>query len=301
MQDKEKDFFAQIQGKESFVKFKSDYMQFDKIHLSFVQHGGDDHKQKAHIEASMKVHDADGALAFAHFIISGTYIKRAAESRAKAEKEGKTYPEKIFECVGGTSAKNKECKFRSVTLSPGKMTEFVLQACESDGERTATGGIKMKSGATVTRINVGVDARSLISIAESILIEWQAYRMAGMLGKAPVPAWAANGDESTPPASDDTRNESPVTNNAPSTVCVLYDAQNLVFRVTSISNALTAVQESLKEMLSAPEAYVSDKEDYARVSKAIADNSLSILTIRFKGKKDESKTNQLVIRVESLS
>lgn len=310
MKDKEIDYFFQQQGAKSFVKFKMDWAKYGKIHLSFVQHEGKDAgcKQVASIDAALSANGANSALYLAELVLSGAARQLATKRRQEAKSANKNFAEPFFSNNGGTvqsRSKTGGAIYRSITLAPGNKSDYVLQAVEAEGEMTATGGIKMKSGAAVTRITVAVSTAELVTMARSIIIEWTAYRTAA-LSKGESMSESRDDDTNGSPShaqqenvAEDHASQPPHKEKAAplSVVYVIYDQTGNVFEVVdSAKLAELKIRESLKHLYAMPDEYrVAREEDCATIKNAIYTGADVIPALPLVSKKDARKTSCLII------
>lgn len=254
-----------------------DWAQYDKIHLSFVQHSGKPEcKQLSNIEAALKVSGADSALYLCEAVLNGFIEAKRNASLEKQKQSGAKYAEPIFSSMGGTVAKRSKtgkCMFRQVTLSPGTSADYALQAVEAEGEETTTGGIAMKKGATVNRITVGIRREELMSMASVIKMAWQAYLING--GDV---AHSENGhDDAPPPAAPAQKTEAPAPA-APGMAYVVYDSEGATFEVASTpAGALALIQQGISTMNKGVGGTVfkrRDNKDYDAAKAALQNGSI---------------------------
>ena len=143
-----KDIIVQ-NGASSFVKARADWLNIDKVHLSFVQHSGlkNGCKKLAAIEAALPIYRATGKMVnnmpednvsglqkLAYMVSNGSLFTRLKNSRSAAlekyRKEnpngaanGDIYCDSVFEFVGGSEAKSKNgnnipIRYRKISIAP---------------------------------------------------------------------------------------------------------------------------------------------------------------------------------------
>ena len=308
---KKKDSFWEVQALKSFCKAKTDWLRFERIHLSFVQHEGKDNscKQILAIEGALKVHGADGALFLSDMILSGAAKKLADKSKEIAQKEGKNYPSPIFVSMGGTTtsrSKDGKAVFRQFSLIAGKKSDFVFQMLQCEGEESSTGGVQRKKGVQAQSINVPLSAGDLFDFARSIQIEWMAFRTMCMNGEGVNYIAPSEEPEDCDVVSDNVHQELPSSSNkedsVPTTVALIYDDKGYLNNGYPIpvkkENAIAIIQSITKEFLNLEGRLVADPSSYQQAVAVIEKwENNNIAVIRYIGKKDETKTCNLVVRV----
>lgn len=93
--NKEDDFVIyQLQGQKSFLKFKMDWANIGKLHLSFVAHTGRQNgcKQTDFIEAALDVEGGSGAIYFAEAVLNGMMGQKRIQATKKPKKRRLNIP-----------------------------------------------------------------------------------------------------------------------------------------------------------------------------------------------------------------
>ena len=93
--NKEDDFVIyQLQGQKSFLKFKMDWANIGKLHLSFVAHTGRQNgcKQTDFIEAALDVEGGSGAIYLAEAVLNGMMGQKRIQAIKKAKETQAKYP-----------------------------------------------------------------------------------------------------------------------------------------------------------------------------------------------------------------
>lgn len=290
---KQKDYFFQIQGLKSFCKAKNDWIRFERIHLSFVQHTGKPKcEQTGSIEGALKLHGADGALHLANMILSGELAKKAAQSKAQANG---SYPQAVFVSLGGTPAarsKTGSAVFRQFSVSPGSKSDYVFTMSQCDGEETQTGGISPKKGAQRTNIFVPLSSGDLRDFAQSVIAEYTAYRTAFYF----TPNTMAESQQTETGPSTYAHQSLP---SERSDLCaIVYDTagcyNNGTPQLFSIQNLEKGLQEITKILLASEKKYVASKQDYSDCIELIRQKKEADLIINYKAK-NTGETCQLVV------
>ena len=305
----------QVQGSKSFCKLKSDWLAFDKFHLSFVKHEGKPNcKQVAAIEGAVKVHGADGVLCLAEIVLSGAAERMAKESREKANGG---YAQPFFASMGGTlpsRSKDGKCTFRQFSVSPGSKSDYVFTMMQCAGEvNSSTGGIQPVKGAQRETIIVPLSSGDIVDFSRSIINEHTAYRTMCMLqGKGVFTE--GNTGKTTETASSGKENQNSISTAEDAsrfiknkTVCVLYDAtsvpvlNNGVPLVVSLDKAVDYIKDVVKLFLAAPETYVCDTNSYKLAVEAISEKKIGYSTLlSFTGKRDPSKRGGVIIVIDDI-
>lgn len=287
-----KDYFFQIQGLKSFCKAKNDWISFERIHLSFVQHTGKPKcEQTASIEGALKLHGADGALHLANMILTGELAKKAAQSKTQA---AGGYPQPIFASLGGTPAvrsKTGSAIFRQFSVSPGNKSDYVFTMSQCDGEETQTGGISPKKGAQRTNIFVPLSSGDLRDFAQSVIAEYTAYRTAFYFtGK--------NTAENQPTESQPTETVLGASTHQNELCAIVYDTAGCYKKGTpqlfSAQNLEKGLQDITKVLLASEKKYVASKQDYSDCVEHIRQGKEADLVINYTAK-NTGDTCQLVV------
>ncbi|MFR3791418.1 MAG: hypothetical protein ACLTWO_05735 [Blautia massiliensis (ex Durand et al. 2017)] len=196
----------------SFVKAMGDWLNIDKVHLSFVQHTGlkNGCKQVAAIEAALPVYRATGKMVnnvpednvsglqkLSYMIDNGSFFTRLKSSRAAAldkyNREHQNpngnddiYCESVFEFIGGSDAKTKNgqtipIRYRRISITPAvfkpnrRNNNIVLEALECDGSSTSTAGfVPQKGFPNKVQIRVMFKPAEFVVFIKAIMNVWQA-------------------------------------------------------------------------------------------------------------------------------
>lgn len=306
---KEKDFFWQIQGLTSFCKARADWLEYDRIHLSFVKHEGKNNncKQTLAIEGAVKLHGSDGVLYLSELILSGAAKKLAEKAKAAA---GNGYVQPIFTSMGGTvsaRSNNGQCMFRQFSVVPGTKSEYVLQMTTCPGEENATGGIQPVKGAKRESIYVPLTSGDLVSFAKAVQIEVTAFRTVKMLSDG-----SKNSEENhTQPApSEQPAEQKPAaqtTQTVPAekpTLAIIYETTGIVNRGLPFAmlaeNGVNVLKGVIQALLGAPDRYVCIPEQYNNAVKLIEGKQKGSAIVNLAGKQDASKKASIVVVVDTL-
>lgn len=289
-----KDYFWQAQGLTSFCKAKSDWMQYDKVHLSFVKHSGRQYgcKQVLAIEGALKIHGADGALYLAELVLRGAAKKLADKSRTNPGQNGYLRP--IFTSMGGTVASRSadgKCVFRQVSLAPGSKSDYVLSMMTCDGEETGTGGIQPVKGAKRETIFVALSAADLVDFARSVQTEYTAYRTSVLLHNSPAaPAPSAAEPQAVAPQ-------------VPTMLVLMYESSGMYNKglpfATTLGEAPTLLDKLVRATLKAPQAYrLKDASAVTKAKQLFGKGDKASTIINFVGA--NGATTALVVVVDSV-
>ena len=306
---KEKDFFWQIQGLTSFCKARADWLEYDRIHLSFVKHEGKNTncKQTLAIEGAVKLHGSDGVLYLCELILSGAEKKLAEKAKGAA---GNGYVQPIFTSMGGTvsaRSNNGQCMFRQFSVVPGTKSEYVLQMTTCPGEENATGGIQPVKGAKRESIYVPLTSGDLVSFAKAVQIEVTAFRTVKMLSDG-----SKNSEENhTQPApSEQPAEQKPAaqtTQTVPAekpTLAIIYETTGIVNRGLPFAmladNGVNVLKGVIQALLGAPERYVCIPEQYNNAVKLIEGKQKGSAIVNLAGKQDASKKASIVVVIVTL-
>lgn len=93
--NKEDDFVIyQLQGQKSFLKFKMDWANIGKLHLSFVAHTGRQNgcKQTDFIEAALDVEGGSGAIYLAEAVLNGMMGQKRIQQSRKPRRRRQSIP-----------------------------------------------------------------------------------------------------------------------------------------------------------------------------------------------------------------
>lgn len=295
-QKKTKDYFFEIQGTTTFCRVKNDWIEFDRIHLSFVKHDGAKPKPKklVSIEGALKLHGADGALSLCSMIASGEIARRAARSKEQANG---SYPEAVFISMGGTPttrSRDGKAEFRQFLVSPGNKSDYIFIMSKCEGEDTPLGGIAPKKGAQRTNIVVSLSSGDIKDFAQSILAEYTAYRTRMCLAGQVLPneecADISKADAKIFPGDKITRSSN--------LFAIFYDTgafyKDGTPRLFSIESAEKGLQEITRFLLSQEGRYIADKADYADCINMIKQEKENQTIINFK-EKNGSQTCQVIV------
>ena len=295
-QNKQKDYFFEIQGLSTFCRVKTDWIEFGRIHLSFVKHDGAKPKPKkiVNIEGALKFHGADSALSLCSMITSGAIARKAARSKEQANG---SYPEAVFVSMGGTpTARSKDGKaeFRQFSISPGNKSDYIFTMSKCEGEDTASGGVAPKKGAQRTSIVVPLSAGDLNDFAQSIIAEYTAYRTRMCLAGQALPNEKC-ADISEAEAEIFPDDKITCSSNL---FAIFYDTgafyNDGTPRLFSIESAEKGLQEITRFLLSQEGRYIADKADYADCINMIKQEKENQTIINFK-EKNGSQTCQVIV------
>lgn len=304
---KEKDYFWQVQGLTSFCKARADWLEYDRIHLSFVKHEGKNNncKQTLAIEGAVKLHGSDGVLYLSELVLSGAAKKLAEKAKAAA---GNGYVQPIFTSMGGTvSARSNsgQCMFRQFSVVPGTKSEYVLQMTTCLGEENATGGIQPVKDAKRENIYVPLSSGDLVDFAKAIQIEVTAFRTARMLNGS-----AKSSDGSyTPPATPEQHAAQPPVAllTAPEEkpmLAIIYETTGIVNKglpfVMLADNGVNMLKGVIHALLGAPERYVCVPEQYNKAVELIEGKEKGSAIVNLTSKKNDSKKASVVVVIDTL-
>lgn len=297
---KEKDYFWQIQGLTSFCKARADWLEYDRIHLSFVKHEGKNNncKQTLAIEGAVKLHGSDGVLYLSELILSGAAKKLAEKAKAAA---GNGYVQPIFTSMGGTvsaRSNNGQCMFRQFSVAPGTKSEYVLQMMTCPGEENATGGIQPVKGAKRESIYVPLSSGDLVSFAKAVQIEVTAFRTAKMLSESNK----GNAQPETP--AQPAPNTQPVAQSEKPTLAIIYETTGIVNRglpfAMLATDGVSVLKGVIQALLGAPERYICIPEQYNNAVKLIESKQKGSAIVNLAGKQDNSKKASIVVVIDNL-
>lgn len=292
-QKKRKDYFFQVQSSKSFCKAKNDWIGFERIHLSFVQHTGKPKcEQTASIEGALKLHGADGALCLCNMVVSGEIAQKAAQAKAQANG---SYPGAVFVSMGGTpAARSKDGKavFRQFSLAPGTKSDYIFTMSQCEGEETATGGIAPKKGSQRTNITVSLSSGDLKDFARSVFAEYTAFRTSLYLT-------GGTGADETELPMPETEHKPAVTQN--SGLCaIVYDTvgcyNNGTPQLFSVETLEKGIQDITRYLLASDKKYVASKQDYSTCMKLINQKKEGEAIIGYTSK-DTGETCRLVVMI----
>ncbi len=296
--------FWQVQGSKSFCKAKGDWIDFKRIHLSFVRHNGKpDCKQEAAIEGAVKLEGADGALFLAEMILSGAAKKLAARSKQEAAASG-NYPKAFFESMGGTVASRSsdgKCQFRQFSVAPGMKSDYVFTMVACEGQENRMGGIQPVQGAARTRIDVPLSAGDLFCFASCIRAEHTAQRVFIRLkDKGAISDKTNIASQNREPAATALVAATPTKG---MTRCILYDTSgyynNGLPKAVLIEGAEKLLQDITRILLYQGN-FVADKASYISAVKFINESKKGHTIVNFNGKMDESKSCSVVVVVDNI-
>lgn len=297
--------FWQVQGLKSFCKAKGDWLNFEKIHLSFVSHEGKPTcKQVMSIEGAIKIHGKDGALFLSDMILSGV-AKKIADSNRAAVQQGE-YAKPIFESMGGTSAarsKDGKCMFRNFSVSPGLKSDYVFTMVTCAGTENSTGGIQAVSGAKRDTIHVSLSSGDLFDFARSVQIEYTAFRTLCLSkGSRPANTLSTPVQGNQPQTPEVTQPQS-VSANLPvlRRVCVIVDTSgtfNLgIPIVTTSEKAILVIQEATKAVLKNEKRFVAEAESYRNAVDFCSHNEKGTVSVLYSGKTETQASCAVVISI----
>lgn len=150
-------------GKNCFCEILCNALSIDKAVINFISYDASKPKgsrETGSISIFMDILDA-GVLA--KNIFSGRLAKLAADSKSKAAKEGKKYPEPVYFLMGGTPAKNTpdhKAICRQLRIVPGNAKPWVLEASMGLGKESKEGLISM-DGVPTSVIRIPLDDEGL--------------------------------------------------------------------------------------------------------------------------------------------
>ena len=321
-QDQIQDIICQ-NGAMSFVKARGDWLNIDKIHLSFVQHTGlkNGCKQVSAIEAALPIYRAAGKLAgnnqpednvsglqkLDYMVHNGSLFSRLKASRAAALKKsngnGDIYCESVFEYIGGSAAKVKNgqqipIRYRKISVSPAAFkpnqenTNLILEAFECDGGTTTTGGfVPLKGFPNKTQIRVMFKPAEFVVFVESMMNAWKAELVRrAICGEQQFYRWHDhhNKNEEEPKQS-----VSPPASPQPTvkkvSIIVAYDTAGALFVAATKERFVDTLREGLKQMLDTKQQWVLPKSEADKVLTAVsADEKIPTVTAHSKTDKEMS-------------
>ena len=142
---KEPEVLHRMDGRNVILKVKQS-LDIGKMQFSFVQYGAD-HHATSNIDCYLSAEDF-GLLM--ENIRSMQLQKAIAKEKANAEKEGRKYPNAIYQSPLGGSMHNGRPVSRHFTIGPGSSAEVLFTAIQSDAEKSATGAFIPKAGNSTT-------------------------------------------------------------------------------------------------------------------------------------------------------
>lgn len=296
---KEKDYFWQIQGLTSFCKARGDWLEFDRVHLSFVKHEGkaNNCKQILAIEGAIKLHGSDGALFLSELVLSGAAKKMAIKAKEEASNG---YPQPIFSSMGGTVSSRSQkgqCMFRQFSVAPGTKSDFVLQMMTCPGEENATGGIQPIKGAKRDTVYVPLSSGDLADFARSIQMEVTAFRTAKMLSGTSVEKNEGGNVCETPLTSSPTPAKDPM-------LVIIYETTGIVNNgmpfVAHVDNSINELKTVIQMLLAATERYVCVPEQYNHAVELIGAGEKGSAIISLAGKQNPNKKASIVVVTDML-
>lgn len=301
---KEKDYFWQIQGSTSFCKARADWLEFDRVHLSFVKHEGKNNncKQTLAIEGAVKLHGSDGVLYLSELVLSGA-AKKLAEKAKTAANNG--YVQPIFTSMGGTvssRSNNGQCMFRQFSVVPGNKSDYVLQMTTCLGEENATGGIQPVKNAKRDTIYVPLSSGDLVDFARAVQMEITAFRTAKMISGGAISKPAQNNSESVAEVAS-AAPAVPVQDEKP-TLAIIYETTGIVNRgfpfAVLATNGVKILKGVIQALLAAPERYICSPEQYNSAVSLIEKGEKDNAVINLVGKQDAGKKASIVVVVDTL-
>lgn len=316
--EKEIGLFWEMQGAKSFVKARTDWMEFDKIRLSFVRHSGRKNgaAQEAAIEGAIPIHGNAGALFLSHLILSGGAKTIAQKRKLNAQNGQPMQP--IFTNYGGTPASRSAdgiCKSRQFSLCVGNKIDYIMQMTICEGIEGAGGEIRPKPNAPREMIAVGVPTENLVDFAISIQQEAAAFRTAKMLGIEPCLKQRYNPNEgNTAPIQEPVSVQTAVvpvpvapvqaTEPASIKVAMIYsDCADLnggfPFAVT-LDHAEEMLKSTLETFTKSADKYCCSLAKYNQAVNAIKAGQTKAVTIPLNSKLDESKTIKIVVTIDKI-
>lgn len=303
---KERDYFWQMQGLTSFCKARADWLEFDRIHLSFVKHEGrkNNCKQTLAIEGAVKLHGSDGVLYLSELILSGE-AKKMAEKSKKEANDGFVQP--FFTTMGGTvsSRSNKgQCMFRQFSVAAGNKSDYVFQMMTCAGEENATGGIQPVKGAKRDTIYVSLSTADLVDFARAVQMEVTAYRTTKMLTSAGMmpPVERKDAPDDVKGAEQNKPKDSAPKNKQ---MLVIITVPNGIVNggrpfATSTQNGVKTLKAVVTAMLHAPQRYVCDTEHYQSAVQLIEEEKEGAVDISLTGKYDSQEKATISLVVDAL-
>lgn len=298
----------EVQAAKSFCKMKKDWLEFERIHLSFVRHSGKPEcKQELAIEGAIKLLGVDGAVNLSYLIQTGR-LKKMAEIKKKdaAEKQQK-YVDPLFTSMGGTvtsrSADGASCTFREFAVLSGTASEYVLRMLTCAGEQTMTGGIQPVSGAKRESIFVPISAGDLVCFAKAIDFAYQKYMT--MVCEAP----GYNGEKNDTDGEPVPATEPQAPSNAQPTVateyprisCILWETggitDGLPQAVKSKPQHIVGTIQNMTRALLKEKRLVANVDDYNAAVKFVNAQAPGAVTIHYVGKEDPQAQAALCIKL----
>ena len=318
--EKEIGLFWEMQGSKSFVKARTDWMEYDKIRLSFVRHSGRKNgaAQEAAIEGAIPIHGNAGALFLSHLILSGG--AKAIAKKRKADVENGQPMQPIFTNYGGTPASRSAdgiCKSRQFSLCVGSKIDYIMQMVICEGIEGAGGEIRPKPNAQRETIAVGVPTENLVDFAISVQQEAAAFRTAKMLGIEPClrQRYSPNEENTVPvqepapvqtpaPTAPVQSAPAPTAQSEPTKIAMISsDSPELnggfPFAVT-LDHAAETLKSAIETFTMGEDKYRCSLARYNEAKKVIEAGKTAGITIDLKSKVDESKTARIVVTVDKI-
>lgn len=303
---KEKDYFWQMQGLTSFCKARADWLDFDRIHLSFVKHEGKKNncKQTMAIEGAVKLHGSDGVLYLSELVLSGAAKKMAEQSKKEAT-NGFVQP--FFTTMGGTvsSRSNKgQCMFRQFSVAAGNKSDYVFQMMTCAGEENATGGIQPVKGAKHDTIYVSLSSADLVAFARAVQMEVTAYRTAKMLASVGMAAPAEKKDSSDDANGKDANKGEKAASDSKQMLVIITVPNGIVNSgrpfATSRADGVKTLKAVVTAMLHAPQRYVCDSGHFQSAVEMIEEAKEGVVDISLTGKYDAREKATISLVVDAL-
>ncbi len=291
--NKEDDFVIyQLQGQKSFLKFKMDWANIGKLHLSFVAHTGRQNgcKQTDFIEAALDVEGGSGAIYLAEAVLNGMMGQKRIQAIKKAKETQAKYPEELFVYNGGSPARNdRPVMWRQISLIPGTKSAYVFQAVEAEGIQNQMGGYQKKPDAEVKRILVSCSKEDLIGLAGAFKMHWTAYLSNAerytqhMTNHREAPAAASDAPVQAPAPAVTQAPPAPVQNvNIPDTAYTIYDSIGNWMRVAGTPERALEMLRNAITTMKTKDGYVRrDNKEYGmyKVPWPIAQYSVLLLSL----------------------
>lgn len=318
--EKEIGLFWEMQGSKSFVKARTDWMEYDKIRLSFVRHSGRKNgaAQEAAIEGAIPIHGNAGALFLSHLILSGG--TKAIAKKRKADAENGQPMQPIFTNYGGTPASRSAdgiCKSRQFSLCVGNKIDYIMQMVICEGIEGVGGEIRPKPNAVRETIAVGVPTENLVDFAISVQQEAAAFRTAKMLGIEPRLRQRYNpNEENTAAVQESTPVQTPVptapvqsvpapaVQSEPTKIAMIYSDNpdingGFPFAVT-LDHAAETLQSTIETFTMSEDKYRCSLARYNEAKKAIETGKTTAVAIDLKSKVDENKIVHIIVTVDKI-
>lgn len=326
-------------GSMSLVKAKTDWLNINKIHLSFVQHTGlkNGCKRVASIEAALPIYLASGMVAegsnapednssglekLVYMVNSKSLFTRLDASRKAALAQNpnadKVYPASVFEFMGGSTDKSTgKIRYRKISIGPAMIAKgrpnknIVLKCMECDGKTTATGGlVALPEYPNQVSISVPFKPAEFVVFIMAIKNAWQAELCKrAITGTGEFETWhdkhkndgqSQEANAAVPQSSIAADVPVADTNGDRIELVIAYDQLGLLFVVTTPANFQASLRKGLEKMLASEKQWVMSKDEAQKLLQAIQTGT-SIPVVTMTSKVDASFVNHIFCKRISLS